>query len=248
MNTIISRPFRYRLRSVIYGTPLSVIFTKLRKVLLPPPAHQDAVWWDEALRAEKASYLGGDASIGLRDVLIGELLRQNEVTPRRVLDMGCGGGTLCHSLAQFKLETYIGVDISGYAIERNISMAADGKDEHGIEISFAASSLQKYSPPPQATFDVIAFNEVLYFLDVQEVSIQLKRFCQNLDHGGVMVVTMKDDPKSHAIFRKLSQEFDWMGGTLFQECGRKPHFRIEINAKAPGYVVGLLRPKRASQS
>lgn len=248
MNTLTSLPFRYRLRSVIYRTPLSVIFTKLRKVLLPPPAHQDAVWWDDALKADMACCLGGDANIGLRDVLIGELLRQNEITPRRVLDMGCGGGTLCHSLTQCKLETYIGVDISGYAIERNISMATNGKDEHGIEISFAASSLQTYTPPPQTTFDVIAFNEVLYFLDVQEVSIQLKRFCRNLDHDGVMVVTMKDDPKSHAIFRKLTQEFDWMGGTLFQECGRRPHFRIKINPKAPGYVVGLLRPKRTSQS
>ena len=117
-----------------------------------------------------------------------------------------------------------------------------------IEISFAASSLQTYTPPPRTTFDVIAFNEVLYFLDVQEVGIQLKRYCQNLDHDGVMVVTMKDDPKSHAIFRKLTQEFDWMGGTLFQECANQPHFRIEMNKKSPAYVVGLLRPKGLPQS
>lgn len=243
MNAIISRPLRFRLRGVIYRTPLNVLLTKLRKAFRRTPVHQDAGWWDKALKGEKASYLGGAASIGVRDALIGELLRQYEVAPRRVLDLGCGGGTLCRSLAQFKPETYIGVDISRYAIERNISVAAHGAKGQGIEIFFVESSLQSYAPPPRTTFDVIAFNEVLYYLDVHEACQQVKRYCRHLNDHGVIAVTMKDDPKSHAIYRKLTREFDWVGGTLFQECARQPHFRIEINEKSPAYVVGLLRPK-----
>ena len=248
MNTIISRPFRYRLRSLIYHTPLRTLFAKLRQALRQPPAHEDSGWWDNALKSEKSSYLGEAASIGLREAIIGELLCQFQITPRAILDMGCGGGTLCRSLAQFKPETYTGVDISRYAIERNISTDANGKNGHGMAISFVESSLQTYAPPNGVVFDVIAFNEVLYYLDVHEACQQVKRYCQHLDHNGVIAVTMKDDPKSHAIFRKLTREFDWVGGTLFQECGSQPHFRIKMNEKSPAYVIGLLRPKSLLQS
>ena len=248
MITIFSSPLRDRIRGVIYRTPLYVLLTKLRKVIRGTPVHQNAGWWDEALKAEKASYLGDDSGIGLRDAILGRLFRQYEVTPSRILDMGCGGGTLCRSLAQFKLESYTGVDISNYAIERNISASDNGTKGQGISISYVESSLQSYTPPPRTSFDVIAFNEVLYYLDIHEACHQVKRYCQYLDHDGVIAVTMKDDPKSHAIFRKLIREFDWVGGSLFQECANQPHFRIEMNRKSPAYVVGLLRPKRLPSS
>ena len=248
MSTITSRPFRYRLRSIIYHTPLQNLLAKLRKVFGQPPAHEDSGWWDNALKAEKASYLGEAASIGLRDAIIGELLCQSQITPRTILDMGCGGGSLCRSLAQFKPETYIGVDISRYATEQNISAAADRTSGQGIAISFVQSSLQSYAPSDGAGFDVIAFNEVLYYLDVQEACRQVKRYGRHLEKQGVIAITMKDDPKSHAIFRMLAREFNWVGGTLFQECAGQPRFRIEINEKSPAYVVSLLRPKGSLSS
>ena len=87
------------------------------------------------------------------------------------------------------------------------------------------------------------FNEVLYYLPVDEAIRQVQRYGQWLAPGGVLCVSMKKQPKSEAITARLRRRLEWLFGTLLQQQPDGPAYRVRQDPARPAYLIGLMRPR-----
>ena len=164
--------------------------------------------------------------------------------PRRVLEIGCAFGDLADALDPGELETYLGVDLSDRTIgEAQRRQASTTSVAHR---RFEAADLRAFSPGADERFDAIVFNEVLYYLPVDEAVRQVHRYGRWLAPGGAFCVSMKKQPKSEAIGALLRQRFDWVYGTLLQQQPDGPTYRVRRDPARPAYLVALMRPKGAA--
>lgn len=112
------------------------------------PTSSDAIYasggWD---KLRDMAELGRYAVIGAYCAHLGA---------RSVLDVGCGEGLLAESLPAAVLKGYVGVDFSPVAIAKAEAKALPGA-------RFLVGDAQSYEPDRR--FDVIVFNEVLYYLE-----------------------------------------------------------------------------------
>jgi hypothetical protein len=88
---------------------------------------------------------------------------------------------------------------------------------------------------------VIVFNEVLYYLTCDQALAEFKRYSRCLNSGGVLLVTMKDDAKSHAIFRSISRSFVWLDGVLWQRKAFGPDYHMRTNRERPATLLGVFQ-------
>jgi SAM-dependent methyltransferase len=93
-----------------------------------------------------------------------------------VLDVGCGSGVLQQRM---HCARYVGVDMNASAI-------AEAKARESATVQFLHAPVESYTVPGQ--FDVIVFNESLYYMP-NPVGI-LQRHLQHLKPGGVVVICM----------------------------------------------------------
>ena len=235
---------RYRLyyykRKIAYAYP---IFAHLSKHIFPGRVPcQDSAFWNRELAGTKSFYFGGVPYVDTRNMLMSILIRYNIPHFKRILDIGCAGGELANNLSKEGLESYIGIDISDYAIrkaERNLLRIKQVKD-----INFYTCDLRDFTFSGGASLDVIVFSEVLYYLDVQEAVKHVKRISAWLRPNGRLCISMKDDPKSHAIFRGISRSFKHEGSMLFQY--NRPCYDVQnrfvINAEFPRFLIAFFAP------
>jgi len=219
-------------RSVVYRTPIH----RLRALRRRDAKHRKQAYWDAQLASRFKPYLGGTVSIALRDAVTSRLLLHAVPGARGVLDVGCAAGTLGRALRDAGVERYVGLDISPVAIE-----SADrsfGEFHVGDLTSFPVETL-----PP---FDVVVFNEVLYYLDVDEAVRQLERYARLVAEEGALVFSMKRDAKSRAILDAIVARFEWIDGAVFQEQRARPAYELRSDAAFPAYLVGVVRPRDRS--
>jgi SAM-dependent methyltransferase len=172
-------------------------------------------------------------SVEVRDAITLALLHMIVPSAKSVLDIACASGSLGRASGAERY-TYVGTDISQYAIEQ--------ARQRSPERVFHCVDLKNFVPEQQ--FDAICFNEVLYFLTPEESVKQLKRYALYLLDGGVFVLGMKNDPKSSAIFRLVGKSFDWINGILYQEKKQGYSYSIKANAERPGYLLGVFASNR----
>jgi 2-polyprenyl-3-methyl-5-hydroxy-6-metoxy-1,4-benzoquinol methylase len=107
-----------------------------------------------------------------------------------VLDVGCGLGVLQRRLRFAGYSHYVGIDLSERAIAQAQMLADDASTE------FRCANAEVYTP--QMAFDVIIFNEVLYYF-VKPINI-VQRLMSAVKPGGGCIVSM---------FRKASNKRIW---------------------------------------
>jgi 2-polyprenyl-3-methyl-5-hydroxy-6-metoxy-1,4-benzoquinol methylase len=100
-----------------------------------------------------------------------------------VLDLGCGEGVLFDQIPPAARVTYTGVDLSEVAIESAVRKVRDAALER-----FICSDLLTFEPPPGSRFDVIVFNEVLYYL--ADPLSTVRRYRSVLAPDGIIVVSV----------------------------------------------------------
>lgn len=100
--------------------------------------------------------------------------------PPRVLDLGCGVGTLTETLQEATGGRFTGVDLAPAAIERARSRQRPGSPD----LTFHCVDLDAWQPPPGA-FDAIVGLDVLYFLD--DLPTTLRRLLRALPAEGQML-------------------------------------------------------------
>ncbi len=153
------------LSGYIYRIPvIGINFRRLAESSLGKRSYQDRQFWNESLEGWASPYLGGTLSIDLRNSITTHLA--NRLAPGAVslLDLGCAGASLAVCLGpQFK--TYCGVDISDVAIAKAKQQLA-GMSNPSTQCELHVSTVQDFQPSQQ--FDIIVFNEVLYYLSLAE--------------------------------------------------------------------------------
>jgi SAM-dependent methyltransferase len=233
------------LRLVVYRSPVSRVARRVKDLLPGRPPHETAEYWDrETPRLDRAfnSHLGNE----LRGRVIALLLGSVGPQPRSVLDVGCAFGRLADALTGLGIEEYTGVDLSDEAIRqarrRLAAVAAPGTASR----RFVHEDLRAFVPGPGQQFEVIVFNEVLYYLKVDEAVRQVQRYGQWLAPDGVLCLSMKKQPKSEAIGALLRRRFDWVYGTLLQQQPDRGAFRVRRDPARPAYLIALMRPKGAA--
>jgi len=245
MFTQIVPTFRYWLRAAIYTAVPQRLLRHLQRV----PEHATGAYWDvEAPRLMSPDDVDCMVGNAIRDRATAALLRHCGPTPRRVLDVGCALGRLADALVPDGVQTYVGVDLS----EQAITLA---KTEHAhllttarVDLRFVAGPLQDFVPEPGERFDAIVFNEVLYYLHVDEAVAECRRAAAWLNDGGVLCVSMKHDPKSAAIFGRLRRQFGWIHGAVFQLRGAGPRYAVVKNRQTPASLIGVFAaaPRQAA--
>ena len=214
---------RHIVRKIVYGTPA-------HRWLLAGAKH-DKAYWDMELIGRLKPYLGGTLTIEARNVLTVTLMRRLIPGAKSLLDIGCASGSLLHCLGNDL--RYVGVDISETAITeaRHLLPGAE----------FHISALEEYEPSEE--FDVMIMNEVLYYLSATAAAKQARRYARHLRPSGGIIISMKHDAKSEAIFAEIGNHFIWIDGLLFQEKAARPEFRIRLDYARPAYLIGLFHPR-----
>jgi 2-polyprenyl-3-methyl-5-hydroxy-6-metoxy-1,4-benzoquinol methylase len=112
-----------------------------------------------------------------------------------VLDIGCGAGVLQRRLLLSGYAHYLGIDLSERAIAQAQRLACDPR------AAFCCADAELYTP--HETFDVIIFNEVLYYL-ADPVSV-VQRLSSAIKPKGVGIVSMLRRASSKRIWQGLRQ-------------------------------------------
>lgn len=138
----------------------------------------------------------------------------------KILDVGCGQGVLYNYFQQeFKQLDYLGIDISDHAVNKAKASFPEAKFE---QLDFDYQKLD-------GKFDVIVFNETLYYFNRPLATIE-KCISQNLNNGGCFIISMCDFLGHDVIWEKLKQRFTFL------------HFEEIVNANQQKWKVGLFRP------
>lgn len=203
--------------------------------------YQRSDYWNDSLQGWASSYLGGTFSNELRNSVTVRLAKQIAPTATSILDLGCAGASLSQALGP-EFETYCGVDISEVAISsaRESHAVSDSKSPRHLQ--FDVSNVQDYQPTRK--FDVIVFNEVMYYLTLKQIANAVHRYSGFLSPGGVMLVSLKDHPQCRSVQSLLMQELQFVHAVLFQEqSSRTTGWKIFRNRETPAFLVQAFRPK-----
>jgi SAM-dependent methyltransferase len=129
----------------------------------------------------------------------------------RVLDVGCGEGVLLHRLGADNYGRYVGIDLSGAAVER----AAQRQHERSL---FIQADAQTYVP--NETFDAMVFNEVLYYFD--DPLVTLRRYCFWLNPGGVFITSLyANSARSCEIGRAVRKAYPPIDAVELSNAGKR---------------------------
>ncbi|WGD54940.1 class I SAM-dependent methyltransferase [Bradyrhizobium sp. CB1650] len=141
-----------------------------------------------------------------------------------VLDLGCGSGVLRRWLHPLPID-YVGVDLSDLAVETARREWADAATR------FVAMDIATYVPDRK--FDLIVFNEVLYYFDQPDQI--LERFSSFLEQDGRFVISLWESPESHRAWRRARDSVQALDEVKLQH-GSGVSWRVRLcrpNRRAP---------------
>ncbi len=141
--------------------------------------------WEQGYEGGKWDYLNQLKELAHYSILIGYInyYKYNGA----VLDVGCGEGILFDRMRSHSYSRYVGLDISQTALDH----ASKKKTQNSV---FIKTAIQDYKS--EENFDVIIFNEVLYYF---ESPLQIvKHYDSFLKDDGIFIISMfcsKEQPK-----------------------------------------------------
>jgi 2-polyprenyl-3-methyl-5-hydroxy-6-metoxy-1,4-benzoquinol methylase len=135
--------------------------------------------WDSEYRDGKWEILSAGVERLRYEALSARVLGGEQGSRKAVLDLGCGDGVLRTHLPSELVESYTGVDWSEEAV-------AQARLAGHERTSFHAASVVDWEP--DAAYDAIVFNEVLYYLP-DPVAVA-ERYATHLRSGGSIFVSM----------------------------------------------------------
>jgi len=152
--------------------------------------------WDQQYASGRWDYLRTTGEAAHYGVILSYLYTIEY--PHRILDIGCGEGLLHAMLDPQRYERYIGIDVSLEVISR-LNPRVDTKTV------FVCADARTYNVESSEQFDVIIFNECLYYFeDPLGVS---QRYAQHLAPNGALIVSMYAEDQTRRIWRMLDSVY-----------------------------------------
>lgn len=204
-------------------------------------SYQTQAYWDESLSGWASSYLGGTLTVNLGNVITVELARAHCPAAESVLDVGCAGSTLISCLGQ-NFKSYLGIDISAVAIAQSLANFEALKWKQSALARAQLCSVEEFNTSEK--FDLIVFNEILYYLTMDQVSSTLRRFQDFLSPSGVIVISLKNHSLSQLISGIAHRELCYVGGVIYQRQPTIPSWRIKDSREMPAYLVQAFRSRK----
>jgi 2-polyprenyl-3-methyl-5-hydroxy-6-metoxy-1,4-benzoquinol methylase len=156
-----------------------------------PSLNSDEVWDDEYARGHWER-IHNESEFGRYALILAHLWRKGQ-SPS-VLDVGCGEGRLLTMMSGFARGEYVGVDLSTEAIRRARALNVP-------DASFSVAWAEDFETDRR--FDVIVFNESLYYLPSPEQVVA--RYRALLAPNGMIVISMFRCFSSWLIWRKIAR-------------------------------------------
>jgi 2-polyprenyl-3-methyl-5-hydroxy-6-metoxy-1,4-benzoquinol methylase len=208
--------------------------------------YQDATFWNESLTGWASSYVGGTLSIDLRNSITILLAKQLAPAATSMLDLGCAGATLALCLGP-EFKTYCGVDISDVVVSKAKELLASSPLRNtALHYNLTASPVQDFKPPQP--FDLIVFNEVLYYLGLSQVKDVIDKYSCFLAPGGLILISLKDDELSRLVFTLAAKKLKFEDAVLYQEKPQRPGWKTARNRENPASLVSAFRVISARRS
>jgi SAM-dependent methyltransferase len=158
------------------------MFNRFRRIVLRQDwEYYSAQEWNQQYSASTWTYLAGLEQAPRYAVIEGWRHRLKPLGS--VLDLGCGEGVLFEQIPHAANVQYTGVDLAQVAIDAAAKKVRDASLER-----FVCADLATFDPPPGSAFDVIVFNEVLYYLADPPATV--RRFRHALAAGGLIIVSV----------------------------------------------------------
>lgn len=129
--------------------------------------------WNYKYAIGKWDYMGNEEA---RYKAIAELIKKSNIDKPRILDLGCGYGALNRYLDKNDYSYCLGIDLSDNAISKAKKMNFPNSE-------FKVADIHRFTPKEK--FDIIIFNEVLYYLDNQMEIVS--KFSNYFDKKGCFI-------------------------------------------------------------
>ena len=111
-----------------------------------------------------------------RYLTIVDFIKDTKIVKPKILDLGCGYGSLYEYLDENEISEYLGIDLSDAAIYK-------AKKSKKNKSKYLVADIQKFVTDDK--FDIIIFNEVLYYLDNPIESVL--KFDTNFNEKGYFI-------------------------------------------------------------
>jgi SAM-dependent methyltransferase len=152
--------------------------------------------WDAEYEDGRWDYIGQLQENGRYWAIIGYMYAFK--SGGEYLDVGCGDGVLFERFKLLGYQRYVGIDISEAAIKKL-------RTKNDARTNFVQADGNVHVPTGQ--FDVIIFNESLYYLS--DPLRSLERYARSLKPGGCIIVsTYTASRRSLAILRDTKRAFE----------------------------------------
>lgn len=132
--------------------------------------------WDKEFLSGRWNCLDENPTERARHAVIG-MYCQKYFPDGKILDVGCGEGTLTDFLSEIQKQNYIGIDLSGEAIR-----IGSGKR---TELKFQNIEAETFETNQK--FDIIVFNEVLYYTEYENI---FKKYSELLEPDGIVILSL----------------------------------------------------------
>lgn len=151
--------------------------------------------WDMQYGGSHWNYLSGIEQLGRYSIIAGYSIFMKPLG--RVLDVGCGEGILLERLGDTYSE-FVGIDISDVALRR----ARERIHERAI---FLKEDVENPSSAVAGKFDVIVFNEVLYYC--ADPLGTMRKYERYLNYQGIFIVSIHCRWKHFFIWKKFENVY-----------------------------------------
>jgi 2-polyprenyl-6-hydroxyphenyl methylase/3-demethylubiquinone-9 3-methyltransferase len=168
--------------------------TALRRYLPYKPTRRTKAAWNLQYSANAWERLRSISELARYSIIVGFCSFSNR--PMSILDIGCGEGVLHELFRGATIERYVGIDISDAAIALATPKTSD-------RASFVCADANTYEPTER--FDVVIFNECLYYFSDPVNAIE--RYWNYIARDGFIIVSMylsNNNQKIWAVLEKTS--------------------------------------------